>query len=105
MAHQDDWLPAERLHRAAAAGDLPRARELIREGASLNAFDAIGYAPLHYAVKNEWFEMVRLLLDAGADIDAHAPDADAGAPITVAAAHASPRMVEFLLNFGAARKS
>ena len=95
MSAQEDWLPAERLHRAAAAGDLRRARELIHEGAALNAFDAIGYTPLHHAVKNEWFEMVRLLLDAGADIDAQA---GAGAPIAIAA---SPRMAEFLLSFGA----
>lgn len=95
MAYQEDWLPAERLHRAAAEGNLERARELIREGAALNAFDAIGYAPLHHAVKNGKFEMVRLLLDAGADIDARA---GAGAPIAMAP---SPRMEEFLLNFGA----
>lgn len=99
---QEGWFAAERLHRAAAEGNLAHARDLIRAGAALNAFDAIGYAPLHHAVKNEWFEMVRLLLDAGADINARDAQAGAPAPIGVAAAHASPRMVEFLLQFGAA---
>ena len=101
MTHRDDWFPAERLHRAAAEGDLAGARELIREGAPLNAFDNIGYTPLHHAAKNEWFEMVRLLLDAGADIDARADERIAGTAIAVAAEHSSPRMVEFLLHFGA----
>lgn len=95
---QDGWFPAERLHRAAAEGNLARARELIRGGAALDAFDAIGYAPLHHAVRNGWFEMVRLLLDAGADINARDKQAGSPAPIAVAA---SPRMVDFLLQFGA----
>lgn len=95
------WFPAERLHRAAAEGNLAHARELIRDGAALDAFDAIGYAPLHHAAKNEWFEMVRLLLDAGADINARDEARDADTAISVAAAHASPRMVDFLLQLGA----
>lgn len=99
--HRDGWFARDRLHRAAAEGNLARARELIAEGAPLDAFDEIGYAPLHYAVKNEWFEMVRLLLDAGADINARDPQRQSMAPIEVAAADASPRMVDFLLQFGA----
>lgn len=98
---QDGWFAAERLHRAAAEGNLARARELIRAGAAPNAFDAIGYTPLHHAVKNEGFEMVRLLLDAGADINARDARAGSPAPIAIADAQASPRMVEFLLQFGA----
>jgi ankyrin repeat protein len=100
MPYQQDWLPAERLHRAAAEGNLERARELIRDGAALDAFDAIGYTPLHHAVRNGRFEMVRLLLDAGADIDARA-GTQTETPIAVAAASSSSRMVEFLLHFGA----
>jgi ankyrin repeat protein len=98
---QEGWFAAERLHRAAAEGNLAHARDLIRAGAALDAFDAIGYTPLHHAVRNEWFEMVRLLLDAGADINARDNRAGSLAPIAVAASHASPRMVEFLLQFGA----
>jgi ankyrin repeat protein len=101
MFQGDGWFPAERLHRAAAEGNLARARELIREGAALNTFDAIGYTPLHHAAKNRGFEMVRLLLDAGADIDARDEDTNAGTTIALAAADSSPRMVEFLLQFGA----
>jgi ankyrin repeat protein len=92
---RDGWFARDRLHRAAAEGNLARARALIAEGAPLNAFDAIGYAPLHYAVKNGWFEMVRLLLDAGADINARDPQSMP--PVAVA----SPRMIDFLLQFGA----
>jgi ankyrin repeat protein len=95
------WFPAERLHRAAAEGDLAGARALIGEGAALDAFDDIGYTPLHHAAKNEWFEMVRLLLDAGADINARHEEMNAGTAISVAARDSSPRMVDFLLQLGA----
>lgn len=101
MKPADGWFAEERLHRAAAEGDLERARGLIREGAPLDAFDAIGYAPLHHAVRNGRFEMVRLLLDAGADLNARDAGAGGITPLAVAAAHAAPRMVEFLLQFGA----
>jgi ankyrin repeat protein len=100
-APEDGWFAAERLHRAAAEGNLERARRLIREGAAVDAFDPIGYTPLHHAVRNGWFEMVRLLLDAGADINARQPGAKGITPLAVATAGASPRMAEFLLQFGA----
>lgn len=98
---QETWFAEERLHRAAAEGNLERARALIREGAAVNVFDAIGYAPLHHAVRNGRFEMVRLLLDAGADINARDPGTKGPTPVALAAASGLPRMAEFLLQFGA----
>src|SRR5262245_816197 len=101
MTFRDDWYPAEKLHRAAEDGDLERARELIRERAALNAFDAIGYTPLHHAVKNRHVSMIKLLLDAGADINAREEQTNSDTAISVAAADSSPEIVKLLLERGA----
>ena len=101
MAFRDDWFPAEKLHRAAAAGDLERARELIREGADLDAFDDIGYTPLHHAAKNQHVALIELLLDAGADINAREEETNSDTAVSVAAADSSPEVVKLLLERGA----
>ena len=101
MALREDWFPAEKLHRAAADGDVESVRELVKEIAALDAFDDIGYTPLHYAVKHEQFEIVELLLDAGANINAHEEATISDTAIAVAAEECSPQMVELLLQRGA----
>ena len=101
MAYRDDWFPAEKLHRAAEEGDMARASELVREGAALNVFDDIGYTPLHYAAKNERFEIVQLLIEAGANINAREEETNSDTAIAVAAESASPGMVKLLLQHGA----
>ena len=101
MAFRDDWFPTEKLHRAAADGDMDRARELIRERAPLNAFDDIGYTPLDHAVKSRHVAMVNLLLDAGADINAREEETNSDTAVSVAAADTSPEIVKLLLERGA----
>jgi ankyrin repeat protein len=100
MAFRDDWFEAERLHRAAADGDLVTAGELIANGVPLNVFDDIGYTPLHYAAREGRHAMVRLLLDAGADINAREEETNSNTAISVAASHGTPEMVELLLSKG-----
>jgi len=101
MAHRDDWFPAEKLHRAAADGDLQRARELIGEKAPLDTFDDIGYTPPHHAAKNQNLAMVKLLLDAGANVNAREEETNSDTVIAVAAADSSPDIVKLLLERGA----
>lgn len=101
MAHRDDWFPAERLHRVAAEGDIQKARELIGEKAPLDTFDDIGYTPLHHAVKNCHAAMVKLLLDAGANVNAREEETNSDTAIAVAAADSSPEIVRLLLERGA----
>ena len=47
--------------------DLAAANELIKRGIDVNKMNKYGFTPLHVAVMNESLEMVKLLLDAGAD--------------------------------------
>jgi ankyrin repeat protein len=53
---------------AIRAGDLARARDLIRSGADVNARDAEGFTPLMIAAGLGQPQMVELLLNAGADV-------------------------------------
>jgi ankyrin repeat protein len=59
------------IHAAAQAGDLQRVRELLDADATLlNHGDRAGGTPLHRAVAGSASEVVKLLLDRGADIHA-----------------------------------
>ena len=62
------------IHEAVQSGDIEAVRALLDADAALvNRGDALGRRPLHYAVENvakNGAEMLELLLDRGADIDA-----------------------------------
>jgi ankyrin repeat protein len=101
MKIRADWFEAERLHRAAAEGDVAGARSLIEGGADLNTFDDVGFTPLHYAVRNGHHGLAKLLLDAGANVNAREESTNSNTAISVAVTEASPEMVELLLQRGA----
>ena len=62
---------ASELAAAAAAGDLPKVREILSETPSLlNAKDGEGATALHYATLNAKQETVRYLVSQGADVNA-----------------------------------
>lgn len=46
---------------------MPGIRQLIAEGVNLNAYDALGHTPLHWAVISGDVSIVELLLKAGAN--------------------------------------
>lgn len=56
MPLDENWFENERLHHAAAEGDLSEMRRLLICGFQLNVFDDLSYAPLHYAVKGEHYK-------------------------------------------------
>ena len=57
------------LHVAAYEGALPKIRRLLRKGAYVNAVDAVGRTPLHFAARHHSPDhaVVRTLLAGGAD--------------------------------------
>jgi len=100
-AIDDDWYELEQLHFAAADGDIEKARGLIAGGANLTHFNVIGCTPLHYAVENEHYAMARLLLSAGADINAHDEERIGETPLGRVADKCTSEMAEFLVTNGA----
>jgi ankyrin repeat protein len=93
---------------AAAVGDAGWLADLLDEDASLvNAWSADGAQPLHFAAFFGRVEAAKLLLERGADVNAHAPGFNDVAPINSAAANdAKPNetcteLVRLLLAHGA----
>lgn len=84
---------------AAIKGHLEIAKSLIRRGAEVNK---PGWTPLHYAASRpepDSLEMVRLLLERHAYIDAESPNKTT--PLMMAAMYGHPDVVRLLLEEGA----
>ena len=65
------------IHKAIKLKDLAKTREILQaDNNSANAPGALGRTPLHYAVETEELDMVRLLTEHGAEIDAHGFSSD-----------------------------
>ena len=56
------------LHCVVGWGDLSAAKALIDAGIDVNKAGDLGYTPLHVACMKGYVEMVKLLIDGGADI-------------------------------------
>jgi len=97
----DDWFERERLHRAAEDGDLAEVGRLLDAGASLDHFNEISHTPLHCAVHAEHYKVAQLLLNRGAQVDAHESERAGDTPLAVAARGNYPEMAELLLKHGA----
>jgi hypothetical protein len=69
------WLDGE-LVSAAICGETHYVRDLVDQGANLNASEARGLAALGYACQNGHDEVARYLLDHGASPNAHGPGLD-----------------------------
>jgi uncharacterized protein len=90
-----------RLWRAAQANRVDEARELIEQGANVNATDAARQTALHYAAGEGAADpaMIELLLDKGARVDAL--DAQGNTPLIRAARRGYPELVGPLVDAGA----
>ena len=90
------------IFEASATGRSGRVEELIKKDHSLvNAFAVDGFFPLGLAVFFKHPETVKVLLDAGADVNAQARNAMKVRPIHAAAAAAQIEVTRALIEHGA----
>lgn len=87
------------LVEAVERGNAAAALELIAAGEDVNAADADGTSPLHWAVYYEHVELVNRLLAAGAEVDAK--NDYGSSPISEAAISGNAEIVRSLLEAGA----
>ena len=81
---------------AALKGYLELCQQLIQKGGDVNK---PGWAPLHYAATNGHIEIMNLLLENHAYIDASSPNGST--PLMMAALYGTPSAVKLLLEAGA----
>ncbi len=93
LRNQADESP---LMMAAFRGRLDTAKALIAKGADVNK---PGWTPLHYAATNGHVELIHLLLEEHAFIDAESPTKTT--PLMMAASYGNPQAVKLLLEEGA----
>jgi ankyrin repeat protein len=86
------------LHLAASQGFGDIVLELIRRGADVNVQDISEVTPLHYAARKNKIETAKILLDAGANVNAKNIF---GNPLIDAAMNGHLEMVKLLLSHGA----
>lgn len=89
------------LHEAARRGDLRKIKELLGRGENVNARDAIGYTPLHYAAKSGHLDVVQFLVENGADVNAISLNEFLETPLHMAVSSGRLDVVRFLVERGA----
>src|SRR5690349_5698161 len=93
-----------RLADAAMRGDKEAVRSLLKQKVDVNAAHGDGATALHWAAYNDDVELVKMLLDAGANVKA-ATREGAITPLFMACTNGDAPMIEALLKAGADAKS
>lgn len=91
----------ECLHIAVDEGNFDEVKNLLQSGYSLDAFDDLDYTPFHYACKNEDYEMMDMLLENGANINAYNESKIGETPLGLVAATCSFELARYLIDKGA----
>jgi ankyrin repeat protein len=90
---------AGELHDAAKKGDIVKVRELLQQGADVNAKDNNQWTPLHVAAKYGKTKVAKLLIEQGADVNAK--DKYQLTPLHVAAYYDQTEVAKLLIEKGA----
>ena len=102
LAHQQDL--NEQLLAAARKGDAAQVQALLDKGASVNAKTRYGATPLSYASDRGSVEVVKLLLERGADVNVTDTFYNA-TPIVWAAQRKHVEVVKMLIGKGASKET
>jgi ankyrin repeat protein len=90
----------EELRRAAIKGDYERVKEFLKRGANVH-YRRGGWTVLMFAAREGHVDIVRLLLDHGADANVTSESRDGATPLTIAAEHGHVEVIKLLLSRGA----
>jgi ankyrin repeat protein len=91
---------AGEIHDAAKAGNLEQVKQLLAgDRALINTTDEFGRTPLHWACRGVHFEVVKYLVENGADVSA--VDVNGIVPLSSVASRAHLEAVTFLIDNGA----
>ena len=94
---------AKEIIKAAKSGNVGKIQQLLEQDPALvSARDTDGSTPLHCATWKGQLEVVKLLLNSGADVNAHNNNDHWGTTPLHAAAHANQRAIAELLIAGGA---
>ncbi|AFY89462.1 ankyrin repeat domain-containing protein [Chroococcidiopsis thermalis] len=90
-----------RLHFAAKDGDENLVKQQIEEGCPVNDFDELGKTPLHHASQKGHIAVIKLLLEAGADVNAHDESKIGDTPLGEVAGNCDFEVAKLLIDAGA----
>jgi ankyrin repeat protein len=88
------------LHDAARRGDLQRLQEFLQDGKPVDSRDFKGVTPLGYAVGHDQLSIVKVLIDAKANVND--VDSAGNSAVHFAAGYGRVKVLEHLLARGAA---
>ena len=95
---QTEELAYSGLHAAASKGDADQVRQLVAQGAKVEARDLAGRTPLHIAAFKSHEDIVKALAKAGTDMNAF--ENDAYDVITIASVANDVEMLRLVLSLG-----
>ena len=90
------------LHLAAQkSGSIEGMESLIQRGADLNARNKAGWTPLHIAVAENSYDKAKMLLEAGADVNATIDRQEDDTPLHLVSWTDNVKMAQLLIKHGA----